>query len=505
MTEIDWNKIIKDKISGAEVSPDTDLLDGILSRTSRRRAVILWTSVAVPLVAAAASLAIVLAPGRTSVRPGPQAQPGLQGTDIALIADAGTGTQAAAGGRQPADADRQSGTETVAVATYQPVSDVQRQDKSDQLETASEQPSISEQPTTAEHLAITEQPTTTGHPSAPEKLTEADVQLGDVQLAEVQNNEVQQTEARQTEVRQTEARQTGAQQTEVQNNEARQTELQQTEVQNAGAHETEVQKTEVIRTPQTKQAVQTKPAAQAKPGTGNKPVRFVKKSGMEVHTYIAGLNANPRFMGKLYAAENFFADASPGSATSAPEQGFVKTTTDPKERPVSQYSPEDISNYNFSKDSENDNWTLPVKAEIGLSIPVYDRLFLETGLVYTNLQAKRMAKDNKITRVNMIGIPVGASYAFVDQDRFRVSAGAQFKAEKTLGVPSDRKIQLSTGISASAAYRIAGPVYLYLAPEMSYYFKNTLPAVSTDGYFTYYSAHPLSFTVRMGVSVDLGR
>lgn len=77
MTEIDWNKIIKDKISGAEVSPDTDLLDGILSRTSRRRAVILWTSVAVPLVAAAASLAIVLAPGRTSVRPDPQAQPGL--------------------------------------------------------------------------------------------------------------------------------------------------------------------------------------------------------------------------------------------------------------------------------------------------------------------------------------------------------------------------------------------------------------------------------------------
>lgn len=493
MTEIDWNKIIKDKISGAEVSPDTDLLDGILSRTSRRRAVILWTSVAVPLVAAAASLAIVLAPGRTSVRPDPQAQPGLQGTDIALIADAGqkagtgttaaatagTGTQAAAGGRQPADADRQSGTETVAVATYQPVSDVQRQDKSDQLETASEQPSISEQPTTAE------QPTIIEHPAAPEKLTEADVQL-----AEVQNNEVRQTETRQT---------------EVQNNEVQQTELQQTEVQNAGAHETEVQKTEVIRTPQTKQAVQTKPAAQAKPGTGNKPVRFVKKSGMEVHTYIAGLNANPRFMGKLYAAENSFADASLGSATSAPEQGFVKTTTDPKERPVSQYSPEDISNYNFSKDSENDNWTLPVKAEIGLSIPVYDRLFLETGLVYSNLQAKGMAKDNKITRVNMIGIPVGASYAFVDKDRFRVSAGAQFKAEKTLGVPSDRKIQLSTGISASAAYRIAGPVYLYLAPEMSYYFKNTLPAVSTDGYFTYYSAHPLSFTVRMGVSVDLGR
>lgn len=467
MTEIDWNKIIKDKISGAEVSPDTDLLDGILSRTSRRRAVILWTSVAVPLVAAAASLAIVLAPGRTSVRPDPQAQPGLQGTDIALIADAGTGTQAAAGGRQPADADRQSGTETVAVATYQPVSDVQRQDKSDQPETASEQP------------AITEQPTTTEHPSAPEKLTEADVQL-----AEVQNNEVRQTET---------------QQTEVQNAEAQQTELQQTGVQNAGAHETEVQKTEVIRTPQTKQAVQTKP------GAGNKPVRFVRKSGMEVHTYIAGLNANPRFMGKLYAADNFFADESPGSATSAPEQGFVKTTTDPKERPVSQYSPEDISNYNFSKDSENDNWTLPVKAEIGLSIPVYDRLSLETGLVYTNLQAKGMAKDNKITRVNMIGIPVGASYAFVDKDRFRVSAGAQFKAEKTLGVPSDRKIQLSTGISASAAYRIAGPVYLYLAPEMSYYFKNTLPAVSTDGYFTYYSAHPLSFTVRMGVSVDLGR
>lgn len=384
-----------------------------------------------------------------------------------MIADAGTGTQAAAGGRQPADADRQSGTETVAVATYQPVSDVQRQDKSDQPETASEQP------------AITEQPTTTEHPSAPEKLTEADVQL-----AEVQNNEVRQTET---------------QQTEVQNAEAQQTELQQTGVQNAGAHETEVQKTEVIRTPQTKQAVQTKP------GAGNKPVRFVRKSGMEVHTYIAGLNANPRFMGKLYAADNFFADESPGSATSAPEQGFVKTTTDPKERPVSQYSPEDISNYNFSKDSENDNWTLPVKAEIGLSIPVYDRLSLETGLVYTNLQAKGMAKDNKITRVNMIGIPVGASYAFVDKDRFRVSAGAQFKAEKTLGVPSDRKIQLSTGISASAAYRIAGPVYLYLAPEMSYYFKNTLPAVSTDGYFTYYSAHPLSFTVRMGVSVDLGR
>lgn len=440
MTEIDWNKIIKDKISGAEVSPDTDLLDGILSQTSRRRAVILWTSVAVPLVAAAASLAIVLAPGRASVRPGPQAQPGLQGTDIALIADAG----------------QKAGTGT----------------------TASEQPPISEQPTTAE------QPTTTEHPAAPEKLTEADVQL-----AEVQNNEA----------RQTEARQTGAQQTEVQNTEAQQTELQQTEVQNAGAHETEVQKTEVIRTPQTKQAVQTKPAVQAKPGAGNKPVRFVRKSGMEVHTYIAGLNANPRFMGKLYAAENM------ENIPSAAEQGFVKTTTDPKERPVSQYSPEDISNYNFSKDSENGNWTLPVKAEIGLSIPVYDRLFLETGLVYTNLQAKGMAKDNKITRVNMIGIPVGASYAFVDKDRFRVSAGAQFKAEKTLGVPSDRKIQLSTGISASAAYRIAGPVYLYLAPEMSYYFKNTLPAVSTDGYFTYYSAHPLSFTVRMGVSVDLGR
>lgn len=476
MTEIDWNKIIKDKISGAEVSPDTDLLDGILSRTSRRRAVILWTSVAVPLVAAAASLVIVLAPGRTSVRPGPQAQPGLQGTDIALIADAGTGTQAAAGGRQPADADRQSGTETVAVATYQPVSDFQRQDKSDQLETASEQPSISEQPTTTEH------------PAAPEKLTEADVQL-----AEVQNNEVQQTEARKTEARQTGAQQTEVRQTEARQTEVQNTEVQQTEVQNAGAHETEVQKTEVIRTPQTKPAVQTKP------GAGNKPVRFVRKSGMEVHTYIAGLNVNPRLMGMLSAPEYL------ENPTSAAEQGFVKTTTDPKERPVSQYSPEDISNYNFSKDSENDNWTLPVKAEIGLSIPVYDRLFLETGLVYTNLQAKGMAKDNKITRVNMIGIPVGASYAFVDKDRFRVSAGAQFKAEKTLGVPSDRKIQLSTGISASAAYRIAGPVYLYLAPEMSYYFKNTLPAVSTDGYFTYYSAHPLSFSVRMGVSVDLGR
>lgn len=144
----------------------------------------------------------------------------------------------------------------------------------------------------------------------------------------------------------------------------------------------------------------------------------------------------------------------------------------------------------------------PVRLGLALTYPVADRWFLESGLNYSYLRTD-IEVDSRGQKLHFLGVPLKVGYVLGASSQFSVSLSAGAMAEKLVyGEIFGKEItirdpQFSAIATAAVQYRIGNGLYLFLAPEFSYYLTET--AVQS-----YHTEHPASLTLRLGVNVSLG-
>lgn len=144
----------------------------------------------------------------------------------------------------------------------------------------------------------------------------------------------------------------------------------------------------------------------------------------------------------------------------------------------------------------------PVRLGLALTYPVADRWFLESGLNYSYLRTD-IEVDSRGQKLHFLGVPLKVGYVLGASSQFSVSLSAGAMAEKLVyGEIFGKEItirdpQFSAIATAAVQYRIGNGLYLFLAPEFSYYLTET--AVQS-----YHTEHPASLTLRLGVNVNLG-
>ena len=140
----------------------------------------------------------------------------------------------------------------------------------------------------------------------------------------------------------------------------------------------------------------------------------------------------------------------------------------------------------------------PVQKALGLSIPISDKLDIATGIDHMELNSV-VGFGNQ--NLEWIGVPLRLGYRIADWGASSINLGAGVKGEKCLsatllGMDYNEQFQWAANMGADYRVRVFGPVSLSLTPELSYYFTDTvLPTYRTD--------HPLTFTLRAGLSLNL--
>ena len=140
----------------------------------------------------------------------------------------------------------------------------------------------------------------------------------------------------------------------------------------------------------------------------------------------------------------------------------------------------------------------PKQTALGLSIPISDRMDIGTGIDHMELNSVVGFGSQNL---EWLGVPLRLGYRLADWGPSSISLGAGFKGEKCLsasllGMDYTEPFQWAANMGADCRVRIFGPVSFSLTPELSYYFTDTvLPTYRTD--------HPLTFTLRAGLSLNL--
>lgn len=130
-----------------------------------------------------------------------------------------------------------------------------------------------------------------------------------------------------------------------------------------------------------------------------------------------------------------------------------------------------------------------------------DRISLESGLDFTRLHSRL---DGIHTMMHFAGIPLRANVSLFSAGPLEVYAGAGGKAEKCLKASiggmeyKEPKIQWSGSALLGAQARITRSAYLYLQPELSYYFTKTRLA-------SYRTENRFGLTVNAGLRFSLAK
>lgn len=140
----------------------------------------------------------------------------------------------------------------------------------------------------------------------------------------------------------------------------------------------------------------------------------------------------------------------------------------------------------------------PKQTALGLYIPISDKMDIGTGIDHMELNSVVGFGSQNL---EWLGVPLRLGYRLADWGASSISLGAGFKGEKCLsasllGMDYTEPFQWAANMGADCRVRIFGPVSFSLTPELSYYFTDTvLPTYRTD--------HPLTFTLRAGLSLNL--
>ena len=145
-----------------------------------------------------------------------------------------------------------------------------------------------------------------------------------------------------------------------------------------------------------------------------------------------------------------------------------------------------------------------------------------TGLQYTQLYSETQAGNTyswaqSEQRIHYLGIPLRVMWYPVNTSHLRVYGTAQTMFEIPLGstcrqsdIINDRQfetgklqldpsVQWSVGLGIGLEYRLTPVIGLYAEPSLQYFFK------PGDGIDTYRTAHPATFSVPIGIRININR
>lgn len=212
-----------------------------------------------------------------------------------------------------------------------------------------------------------------------------------------------------------------------------------------------------------------------------------------------------------------------GNHTAGRGMNYAYSSSGPMSDPVmGQNPPEDFSTINQNKPVETrERHNMPLRFGVNISVPLRDRLSLETGLTYSILSSTLTAESQTSLcethqKQHYLGLPIRLGYVLVQGGRWAVYSSAGGMVEKsvygrsksklymgtspmattTSGV-SERELQLSVCAAVGMRCRVAMAVNVFLEPGVSYYFDNH------SGVYNSYKDHPLNFDLKLGVSFDL--
>ena len=174
------------------------------------------------------------------------------------------------------------------------------------------------------------------------------------------------------------------------------------------------------------------------------------------------------------------------------------------------YNPESPNGFEpvkYNEDPYNINGTRmnhskPVNVGLALTLPLNDRLFVESGVYWSYLRStSSMVSDQSL---HSVGIPLKLGWRIGGWNRMSLSVSAGAKAEKVVyavrngNVMNEPGIQLAAVGNAAVQYGITRHLGLFVAPELSYWFTQTdLPTYNTE--------NPFNLTLKAGLNLKLGK
>lgn len=168
------------------------------------------------------------------------------------------------------------------------------------------------------------------------------------------------------------------------------------------------------------------------------------------------------------------------------------------------------------------NHRTPVTVGVGVQYELTNRWALETGITYTYLHSTGKSEGvftyTTTQQLHYVGVPLSASYKFIDANRFEMYARAGGAVERAVsakriqtvgtadenvGTSTTQKIdrqgvQLSTSVAVGAELKLNKHIGLYAEAGAGYFFNNNQP-------LNYRTEHPLSLTLQAGARFHFGK
>lgn len=224
----------------------------------------------------------------------------------------------------------------------------------------------------------------------------------------------------------------------------------------------------------------------------------------------------------LYASNTSRLNTQRASQTRLAEAGMVKTEV------LNSSHGEVIDNtlsssLSFRHQPETElNHRVPVTVGVGVQYELTDRWAIESGVTYTYLnstgKSEGMFAYKTSQELHYVGVPLSASYKFVDTKRVEVYARAGGAIERavaakrvqTVGTTDEnlsnstsqkidcKGVQLSATVAVGAELKLSQRVGIYAEAGAGYFFDNKQP-------LSYRTEHPLSLTLQAGARLHFGK
>lgn len=229
-----------------------------------------------------------------------------------------------------------------------------------------------------------------------------------------------------------------------------------------------------------------------------------------------------RITASLYASNaNRMSNQTPSTARLA-EAGMVKTEVLNSSHgevidKLSSSSPLSVRKQTEAKL----NHRVPFTVGVGVQYELTDRWALETGATYTYLHSTGRSEGvfsyQTSQELHYVGVPLTASYKFIDGNRFELYARAGGAIERavaakrvqTVGTTDEnlsnstsqkidcKGVQLSATVAVGAELKLSQRVGIYAEAGAGYFFDNNQP-------LSYRTEHPLSLTLQAGARLHFG-
>lgn len=229
-----------------------------------------------------------------------------------------------------------------------------------------------------------------------------------------------------------------------------------------------------------------------------------------------------RITASLYASNaNRMSNQTPSTARLA-EAGMVKTEVLNSSHGEVIDKLSSSSPLSVRKQTETKlNHRVPVTIGVGVQYELTDRWALETGATYTYLHSTGRSEGvfsyQTSQELHYVGVPLTASYKFIDGNRFELYARAGGAIERavaakrvqTVGTTDEnlsnstsqkidcKGVQLSATVAVGAELKLSQRVGIYAEAGAGYFFDNNQP-------LSYRTEHPLSLTLQAGARLHFG-